>query len=174
MRDDGGSAFLVAVDVDDDDLATTLVRAIRGRSGLRLATTGEAADAAVAERRASAGDAGGINVVSGPVKVAFPHAVDPEIVASAAHLVAAGYALSERAPVTAGDEPDSHRTPLTPREYQVLALMVDGGSNKSIARALGVSPSTAKFHVAAVLGKLGARNRSDAVAIALRDGLVAL
>ena len=53
-------------------------------------------------------------------------------------------------------------------------LLLDGASNKVIARRLDISVHTAKFHVAAVLEKLGARNRSDAVAIALRDGLVAL
>ena len=52
--------------------------------------------------------------------------------------------------------------------------MVDGAPNKLIARALGISERTAKFHVAAILGKLGAQNRAGAVAIALRDGLVVL
>ena len=64
--------------------------------------------------------------------------------------------------------------PLSPREREVLALMVDGAPNKVIARALGISVRTAKFHVAAVLAKLRARNRAEAVAIALRDGLVVL
>ena len=56
----------------------------------------------------------------------------------------------------------------------MLALLVEGAPNKAIARALGISVRTAKFHVAAVLAKLHARNRSEAVAIALRDGLVLL
>jgi DNA-binding NarL/FixJ family response regulator len=70
---------------------------------------------------------------------------------------------------TSGDRPT-----LTARERQVASLLVEGASNKVIARRLDISVHTAKFHVAAVLEKLGARNRSDAVAIALRDGLVAL
>ena len=54
----------------------------------------------------------------------------------------------------------------------MLALLVDGAPNKSIARALGISVRTAKFHVAAVLAKLGARNRAEAVSLALREGLI--
>src|SRR5438477_361125 len=63
---------------------------------------------------------------------------------------------------------------LTARESEVLSLLAEGESNKSIARRLDISVHTAKFHVAAVLAKLGARNRSDAVAIGMRRGLVLL
>ncbi|MDQ2802640.1 MAG: response regulator transcription factor [Pseudomonadota bacterium] len=63
---------------------------------------------------------------------------------------------------------------LTARERQVLELLVAGDPNKLIARRLGIAVATAKFHVAAVLDKLGARSRSDAVAIAIRHGLVLL
>jgi DNA-binding CsgD family transcriptional regulator len=61
---------------------------------------------------------------------------------------------------------------LSAREQQVAELLVEGASNKLIARRLGISVHTAKFHVAAVLEKLGARNRADAVAIVMREGLV--
>jgi DNA-binding CsgD family transcriptional regulator len=63
---------------------------------------------------------------------------------------------------------------LTARESEVLGLLAHGASNKSIARALEISVHTAKFHVASVLLKLDARNRSDAVAIGIRRGLVLL
>ena len=65
-------------------------------------------------------------------------------------------------------------TALTARESEVLSLLAEGSSNKSIARALDISVHTAKFHVASLLAKLGARNRSDAVAIGMRRGLVLL
>ncbi len=61
---------------------------------------------------------------------------------------------------------------LTPREREVLALLAEGASNKAIARALAVSVHTAKFHVASLTEKLGARGRLEAIAIAIRAGLV--
>jgi DNA-binding CsgD family transcriptional regulator len=63
---------------------------------------------------------------------------------------------------------------LTPREHDVLELLVEGASNKEIARRLGISASTVKFHVRSVADKLGADGRTDAVAHALRRGLVHL
>jgi DNA-binding NarL/FixJ family response regulator len=63
---------------------------------------------------------------------------------------------------------------LTPREREVLELVAGGLSNKAIAGALGVSDETVKFHLSSIFGKLGASNRTDAVRIALRHGLVTL
>jgi len=63
---------------------------------------------------------------------------------------------------------------LTPRELDVLAAMADGASNKAIARRLGISFHTAKFHVGSILGKLGAASRAEAVAMGIRRGLVLL
>lgn len=95
--------------------------------------------------------------------------LDPGLVLAAAALVAGGHRI-EPALRAEGEAADR----LSQRERQVAALLVEGASNKVIARALGISVHTAKFHVAAVLEKLGARNRADAVAIALREGLVAV
>jgi DNA-binding NarL/FixJ family response regulator len=61
---------------------------------------------------------------------------------------------------------------LTSRERQVLELLALGASNKAIARRLEITPHTAKFHVAAIVAKLGAAGRTDAVARAMRLGLV--
>src|SRR5689334_7931581 len=63
---------------------------------------------------------------------------------------------------------------LTAREVEVLGLLVEGLSNKAIAARLGISDQTVKFHVAAICGKLGAANRTDAVRRAIRQGLVAV
>lgn len=63
---------------------------------------------------------------------------------------------------------------LTPRELQVLRLMAEGQSNKTIARELGISEHTVKFHVNAILGKLNAQSRTEAVVTATRLGLILL
>jgi two-component system nitrate/nitrite response regulator NarL len=63
---------------------------------------------------------------------------------------------------------------LTPREVEVLALLATGMPNKLIAHHLGISEHTAKFHVTAVMGKLGAQSRTDAVIRAARRGMVSL
>ena len=63
---------------------------------------------------------------------------------------------------------------LTQRELDVLALMAEGASNKMIARRLGISVHTVKFHVGSVLDKLDATGRTDAVAHAARRGVIEL
>jgi DNA-binding NarL/FixJ family response regulator len=68
----------------------------------------------------------------------------------------------------------SERARLTRRELEVLAAMADGASNKAIARRLGISFHTAKFHVAAILAKLNADSRTEAVTKAAQSGLVML
>jgi DNA-binding NarL/FixJ family response regulator len=69
---------------------------------------------------------------------------------------------------------DAGHARLTPRELEVLAAMADGASNKVIARRLGISFHTAKFHVAGILAKLDADSRTEAVAKAAQLGLVML
>lgn len=64
------------------------------------------------------------------------------------------------------------RPRLTPREREVLRLVAAGRSNKEIAVALRISERTAKFHVTAILNKLGAENRAQAVAIAGQEHLI--
>ena len=76
--------------------------------------------------------------------------------------------------IPASDDEETLVEPLTPRETQVLELVADGLSNKAIASRLGVSDETIKFHLAAIFGKLGASNRTDAVRLALRHGLVTI
>ncbi|HVT18143.1 MAG TPA: response regulator transcription factor [Thermoanaerobaculia bacterium] len=64
--------------------------------------------------------------------------------------------------------------PLTPRELEVLQLLAEGLSNRLIADRLGISEHTAKFHITAIVGKLGAQSRTDAAIRGARLGLILL
>jgi DNA-binding NarL/FixJ family response regulator len=64
--------------------------------------------------------------------------------------------------------------PLTERERQVLAMLAGGLTNRRIAERLAIGEQTVKAHVAAILAKLGATTRTEAVTLALRLGLVML
>lgn len=63
---------------------------------------------------------------------------------------------------------------LTAREREVLEMLAEGASNKTIADRLNISEHTVKFHVASVFGKLGVNSRTEAVTQALRSGLILL
>jgi DNA-binding NarL/FixJ family response regulator len=77
-------------------------------------------------------------------------------------------------PSTSADDELAATESLTPREIEVLELLAQGLSNKSIAVRLAISDQTVKFHVASICGKLGAGNRTEAARKALRRGLIAL
>ncbi len=83
----------------------------------------------------------------------------------------AGDLLLSAQPEASGDRPVED---LTPRELEVLQLLAEGLANKAIAQRLGVSDHTIKFHVNAILGKLGAQSRTEAVVRATRLGLIVL
>jgi DNA-binding CsgD family transcriptional regulator len=122
--------------------------------------------------------------VQGDVRAVLPPSIDQDLLRAAIEVVSAGFTIGEAdesfrfaeessrfdRPLAAHDAAIA----LTGRESEVLALLAHGASNKSIARELDISAHTAKFHVASILAKLGARNRSDAVAIGIRRGLVLL
>lgn len=99
----------------------------------------------------------------------------PERLVAALHAVAADLVVLDdmlATEVLPASE-DARTEPLTRREEEVLGLMAEGYSNADIGQALDLSAHTARFHVRAVLAKLGARNRAEAVARAARLGLLA-
>jgi DNA-binding NarL/FixJ family response regulator len=102
-----------------------------------------------------------------------------DLLEAAIRLVAHGYRIAaphsvhSRGIASDGTTPDT-RESLTARERQVLEKLAAGASNKTIARELQISIATAKFHVGSLLAKLGARNRTDAVTIGLKLGLLLL
>jgi len=65
-------------------------------------------------------------------------------------------------------------SPLTPRETEILTLIGQGMSNKAVARHLGISVHTVKFHLEAMFARLGATNRAEAVAKGLLGGVIEL
>ena len=77
-----------------------------------------------------------------------------------------------RALIQAASQDDTPGYDLTPREHEVLALIVEGLNNPEIAERLTVSRSTARAHVSNILSKLGVSNRAEAIALALRRELV--
>jgi two-component system, NarL family, response regulator YdfI len=77
-------------------------------------------------------------------------------------------ALAAPAPVASGGDP------LTPREVEILRMLASGLANKLIAARLEISEHTVKFHVASIMGKLGAQSRTEAVTMGLRRGLIPL
>jgi DNA-binding NarL/FixJ family response regulator len=89
-----------------------------------------------------------------------------------------GFLRSNAAGSHVSDKPTTLLPPtsdhLTARELQVLRLVAAGSSNKEIASALGVAVSTLERHVANLYTKIAARGRADAIAYALRHGLVPL
>jgi DNA-binding NarL/FixJ family response regulator len=99
------------------------------------------------------------------------------VLASRGHVVISpvdAVAMARPGAGTGLEPPEPLSDPLTPREQEVLELLVRGLPNKHIAQRLEISESTVKYHVSSVYVKLGAASRADAVSRAARAGLVTL
>jgi two-component system, NarL family, nitrate/nitrite response regulator NarL len=118
-----------------------------------------------------------LEAVRGGARGFLPKTMAPDLFAAALSLVIGGgtYVPTEilqpdaEAAIAA---PRSLLDRLTPREQQVLVRLATGAPNKEIARELGLAEVTVKLHVRQILKKIGARNRSEAAAIATRAGLI--
>jgi DNA-binding NarL/FixJ family response regulator len=104
----------------------------------------------------------------------LPMAATTKQLVAAISATAAGLAVTVPHSRAGREESISSSEHLTPREVEVLRLMARGHRNKQLAAALHISAHTAKFHVSAVMGKLGARTRTEAVTIGVERGLVAI
>ena len=108
-----------------------------------------------------------IGAAAGDAAAVLPRDVSTEQIDVAVRAVAAGLVVRVAAQNTTGfaQAPQERVSELlTPRELEVLAAIGDGLGNKAIARRLDISLHTVKFHVEAILRKLGARSRAEAVA----------
>jgi two-component system, NarL family, response regulator YdfI len=113
---------------------------------------------------------------SGVRAVLSRHASASQIVA-AIEAAAAGFVVlqpSDLDGLLVNPQPASLAEPLTPREVEVLGMLAEGQSNKSIAHRLGISEHTVKFHVTSIMGKLNAGSRTEAVTQGIRQGLIML
>ena len=115
--------------------------------------------------------------LSGAPVAYLPSDVDAAALAAAVRAAAAGLIVLD--PTVAGAtgihahaRTSDNAETLTMREREVLLLVAEGLPNKAIARELGISEHTAKFHVGSLLGKLGAASRTEAVTLATRRGIL--
>ena len=121
------------------------------------------------------------------VRAVLPNDTPPDQLIAALQAASSGllvlHPVQVSAQVTANgfaSAPARARTPeelaesLTPRENEVLQMLASGLGNKEIAAKLKISEHTVKFHVASILGKLGAASRTEAVSVGIRRGLVML
>ena len=112
-------------------------------------------------------------------RAVLPREAQPEEIVAAVGAAAAGLLVLH--PGTADSllpvlsmpsAPPGQVESLTPREIEVLSLLAEGAGNKLIARRLGISEHTVKFHVGSILAKLNASSRTEAVTLGIRQGLI--
>ena len=123
-----------------------------------------------------------VQAVQAGIRAVLPNEVSTDQLAAALQAAAAGLVVFHPAEIPAAfpavapaSQPLAELPePLTRREREVLQMLAAGLANKEIAARLNISDHTAKFHVAAILGKLGAATRTEAVALGIRRGLVLL
>ena len=186
------SALTVALAIDDRDLAEHVRAMLAGCRGVDIAgaddsgaasilitdaTTALPRDAAVLVLTDRDGSADALQAGAAAV---LSHDIDGSalcaaILAAARGLTTLSAELRDHLVrgLGRGDPGGDDEVPaLTARELEVLQLLAEGASNKAIARRLGITPHTAKFHVASIAAKLGASGRTEAVAKGLRLGLV--
>ena len=116
------------------------------------------------------------------IRAVLPSDVSPEQLWAALEATAAGLVVMHPreasaafpAPAATAAPRSELPEPLTRRESEVLQMLAGGLANKEIAARLSISDHTVKFHVASILGKLGASTRTEAVSIGIRQGLVLL
>lgn len=111
------------------------------------------------------------------VRAVLPRHSSASQIVAAIEAAAAGFVVLEPGDLDGllvNPQPASLAEPLTPREVEVLGMLAEGQSNKTIAHRLGISEHTVKFHVTSIMGKLDAGSRTEAVTQGIRQGLIML
>jgi NarL family two-component system response regulator YdfI len=147
-----------------------------------LLASGLASDVAVVVLADGMTAAASADALRAGVRAALPGDISPEQLVSALQAVASGLLVLHPSHaeegLAAGSASaralDELAESLTNRELEVLQMLAAGLSNKEIAARLNISEHTVKFHVASILGKLGAGSRTEAVSLGIRRGLVLL
>jgi len=145
-------------------------------------TSGLASDFNVVLLAEAASPAASAEALRAGIRAVLPNDISPDQLAAALQAVSSGLVVLHPANVhsavpaaSVAPRPlDELVEPLTPRESEVLQMLASGLGNKEIAAKLGISDHTVKFHVASILGKLGASSRTEAVSLGIRGGLVLL
>jgi NarL family two-component system response regulator YdfI len=111
------------------------------------------------------------------VRAVLPRHSNASQIVAAIEAAAAGFVVLQPGDLDGllvNPQPASLAEPLTRREIEVLGMLAEGQSNKSIAHRLGISEHTVKFHVTSIMGKLHAGSRTEAVTQGIRQGLIML
>jgi len=145
-------------------------------------SSGLAADISVVVLGEGLTTAASADALRAGIRAALPGDISPDQLIAALQAAANGLFVlhpayaSEALPAGSGPSRalDELAESLTRRELEVLQMLAAGLSNKEIAARLNISEHTVKFHVASILGKLGAGSRTEAVSQGIRRGLVLL
>jgi len=149
-----------------------------------IVASGLATDVAIVVIGESVSTAASAEALRAGIRAALPADISPDQLVAALEAAASGLLVLHPSQVPEGVPAasssaqgaalDELAESLTRREVEVLQMLAGGLSNKEIAARLNISDHTAKFHVASILGKLGAGSRTEAVSIGIRRGLVLL
>lgn len=165
----------VAVSAIDPATARRLAERI-AESGHTPVPASEPADAGVSDGLTPAAGVPivAVGVEDGDFAGVLPNDAGPAQLDAALRAVAAGLIVRLATAPRPGFAalPEEPTAALTPREVEVLTALAEGLGNKAVARRLGISPHTVKFHIESVFRKLGAGTRAEAVAKGLRRQIV--
>jgi two-component system, NarL family, response regulator YdfI len=147
-----------------------------------LITSGITSDVSVVLLAEASRPAAFLEALRTGISAVLPSDISPDQLAAALQAAASGLVVMHPAQfqsaVPAASSPSRGlgelAEPLTPRESEVLQMLASGLGNKEVAAKLDISEHTVKFHVASILGKLGAASRTEAVSLGIRRGLVLL